>query len=140
MRVAVCAVHLIAVLALTLLQSCGALGGGQASTIGVVGRVTAGAADAQSRPALLVAYDADVFCAWAESQAMAELYWRNSEPRAYVFPPRTVSAGKIVVRVASTKLAWEGAVGDPMPAPARVLFSFAEVQAWHLQFVNLPEP
>lgn len=131
---------LLSILACLSSVACNAMQGGDHFDLGVVGNVTASSADPAARPPLLVRYDGDVFVAWAEGAAEASLFWRNSEPRAYAVPPRTIVGGRTVVRVRSMDMTWEGAVGDPLPSEARVVFSMAEVNSWHLEFVNLPVP
>lgn len=121
----------LAMLLMLFACSCQSTGG---PSIGLVGSVEAGVPEA--RPALLARYDGDVFVAWADVSAKASLYWRDSEPRAYALPPRTIQGGRAVVSVPATKYEWQGAAGDPLPLVCRSRFSAEEIAMWHLVFFD----
>lgn len=129
---------LLSLLCLLLFVACGAPGGGV--DLGVVGNVTASSTDPQARPAMLVRYDGDAFVAWAEGRAEASLFWRDSSPRTYPVPPRTIEGGRAVAHSTSLDLKWEGAAGDPLPLWCRPLFDAGEIEAWDLEFALVGEP
>lgn len=122
-------------------SSCAAAGaGGQPFDLGVVGSVTAASDQAQSKPALLVRYDGDIFVAWAQGAAEAALFWRQSDPRAYAVPPRVITGGRVIVRVRSHDVTWEGGFDDRLPVLCRPVFSQQEIDDWGIEFALVPEP
>lgn len=119
----------------SMLAACASTGSGGAAGPGLVGRVVA-ASDALSKPALFVSYDGDTLIAWSKGAARAEIFWRDSNPRTYAYPPRDVSAGKAIVRSRSLDLDWDGGFDDPLPFQVQRFFSVEEIAAWGLVFAG----
>lgn len=135
--------NLLTALALALLtftmSSCRTASGGQIYDLGLTGSVVA-SASVGTKPLLCARYDGNTFVAWASGTVEASMFFSDAEPRAYALPPVVLEDGQAIVRVRSSEYSWSGSITDPLPAPARVLFSAEEVTSWQLEFFNLQTP
>lgn len=121
------------------LPSCRTASGGEIYDLGLTGSVVADASPG-TKPLLCARYDGNTFVAWASASIEASMFWTEAEPRAYALPPVVLEDGQAIVRVMSANYSWSGSITDPLPAPARALFSADEVTSWQLEFFNLQTP